>query len=137
MTATLDHPKRKNSSTAANRTHTAFHCWRAMHYRCKHNKNYVGRITVCEAWQSFEQFAADMGPRPSKKHTIERLDNEKGYYKSNCVWATRCEQNRNKRNKVMLDGQHIAKIALETNIPYHTLWARARRGNKPRKTYDA
>ncbi len=63
-------------------------------------KNYGGRgIQVCDRWlRSFENFIADMGPRPSRCHSIERKDNNKGYEPSNCCWATRAQQSRNKRN---------------------------------------
>jgi hypothetical protein len=47
---------------------------------------------------SFENFLSDIGPRPSKFHTVERKDNSLGYSKENCKWATRKEQSRNVRN---------------------------------------
>lgn len=62
-------------------------------------KNYGGRgITVCDRWlESFENFLADMGEPPTPKHSLERVDNDSGYSKENCKWATRAEQLRNKR----------------------------------------
>lgn len=78
--------------------------WQQMKYRCLNSnnsayKNYGGRgITVCDHWRhSFINFFADMGIRPTAKHTIERLDNNAGYHAATCVWATRQQQQRNTR----------------------------------------
>ena len=68
-------------------------------------KDYGARgITVCSEWLDFENFLADMGERPDG-HSLERRDNNLGYSKANCCWATKKEQARNTRNTVLLTWQ--------------------------------
>lgn len=91
--------------------------WQAMLQRCRHHKSYAGRgITVCERWQNFEAFLADMGPRPDNNHSIERKDNDKGYAPDNCVWcpSMMIQLANTRRNRyVLLDGQkvHVTEAA--------------------------
>jgi hypothetical protein len=77
--------------------------WASIIQRCCNPKNkaymnYGGRgITVCESWRnSFSCFLSDMGERP-KDHSIDRIDNNKGYSPENCQWVIRTIQNSNKR----------------------------------------
>lgn len=84
-----------------------YHSWMGMKKRCSSPKEYPtyaeNNITVCDEWlNSFEAFFKDMGHPPSKKHTLDRIENLKGYYKENCRWATAKEQNRNySQNKIL------------------------------------
>jgi hypothetical protein len=84
--------------------------WAGMKKRCLNPKvkafeRYGGRgIRVCNRWaSSFENFLADMGPRPSKQHSVERDDVDGDYEPSNCRWATRPEQARNTRLTMRLE----------------------------------
>lgn len=73
-------------------------------------KHYGGRgITVDPRWKEFPNFLADMGPRPSKRHSLDRKDNDLGYSKDNCVWATPAMQARNttRTNFVTLNGERL------------------------------
>ena len=102
-----------------NRTHSKsrtaeYNIWCGMNDRCARPKNksyanYGGRgITVCEQWKnSFDNFFADMGPRPSPKHSIDRYDNNGNYEHANCRWSTLNEQANNKRNnhRVTINGR--------------------------------
>jgi hypothetical protein len=68
--------------------------------RNNHYQYYGARgITVCDEWlNSVEAFARDMGLPPSPRHSLDRINNDLGYYKENCRWATATEQSRNRRN---------------------------------------
>ncbi len=89
--------------------------WNMMRQRCllptnKQYAEYGGRgITVCDKWKTFEGFYEDMGDPPFEKASIDREDNNQGYSKDNCKWATRNEQNNNKRNCVRYNykGQNL------------------------------
>ena len=80
-----------------------FNVWMAMRKRCNYEKHpkyhlYGGRgIKVCAAWGKFPQFLADMGECPFPNGSIERLDNDRGYEPSNCVWLPKGEQSKNRR----------------------------------------
>ena len=100
---TGEHP----SKTHGYHAHPMHAIWRMMVHRCtepsyEKYKDYGGRgITVCHEWLDFTRFLADMGDRPAG-HSLERRDNDLGYCKDNCYWATAKEQARNRRSTVLL-----------------------------------
>src|ERR1700679_453274 len=107
---------RKQATTHGMSQTSEFKIWTWMNQRCfnpKATKFYLwgGRgITVCDRWRnSFANFIADMGRRPSKDHSIERKDTNGNYDPSNCVWATRKEQGRNRRNNQIVVIRGITK----------------------------
>lgn len=124
------------------RSHTAeFRSWTGIRQRCGNPTNpayrhYGGRgISLCERWQTFENFYADMGPKPSPKHSIERIDNDKGYYKDNCRWATAQEQANNRRSSRLIqfngETRTLAQWCVFLGVPQSTLWNRLNRGVFP------
>lgn len=86
-----------------------YRSWRHLLGRCLNPNDdaypdYGGRgITVCDRWKfSYESFLADVGRRPTAKHSIGRIDNDQGYFPENVRWESQTEQNRNKRNNRLL-----------------------------------
>lgn len=101
--------------------------YRAMLHRCYNTENsmyhrYGGRgIKVCSRWlgdQGPANFLADMGEKPSPKHTIERINNDGDYSPDNCRWATMAEQadNRCTTNHVTVDGKTLSPTAWDRNL---------------------
>jgi hypothetical protein len=87
-----------------------YNSWFSMKDRCYRKDNpryhdYGGRgITVCDRWlESFENFYEDMGDKPGPGYSIERKDNNLGYFKDNCKWATKIEQANNRRDNVLFE----------------------------------
>ena len=115
-----------------------YRVWANMHSRCstpalKCFKNYGGRgIQVCIRWASFGKFFADMGPRPTPRHTIERRENSGNYEPGNCEWAIRKKNNRNKRNNRVLTFQSRTQClqawADEIGVPRETIAYRLNTG---------
>ena len=115
-------------------TYHTYQTWTNMIQRCTNPlargfKNYGGRgITVCKRWRKkFSNFLKDMGVRPASK-TLERINNNAGYTKANCRWATRAEQSVNRRSNRLLTfrnkTQPMSVWAKELNINYQTVFNR-------------
>lgn len=129
---------------AVNATHgmsnkPEYRIWFSMKQRCvnprdKRYMDYGGRgISVCQRWlDSFENFYADMGDRPSRTHSIERKNNDGDYTPSNCVWATKQAQARNQRRThwITLNGRTMSMMdwSEHLGISYFVIRARLARG---------
>lgn len=138
---------RADRMAAATRTHgrsktREYKIWAGIKQRCLDPgnpsfANYGGRgITICSEWSdSFERFFADVGPAPSRKHTIERVQNNIGYRPGNVVWATRVVQaNNTRRNRRLTIGGEtltMSQWARRAGIAPHALLHRLSRGWDP------
>lgn len=103
-----------------------YYCWYNMIQRCINPKNefyhrYGGRgISVCQKWsESFENFIKDIGYKPSKKYSLDRINNDGNYEPSNCKWSTKIEQDNNRS-----DNKKV--INTETNEEYLSISEAAR-----------
>jgi hypothetical protein len=121
--------------------HPLYTVWQSMISRCyrpstKGYKDYGGRgIIVCDRWlqygEGFRNFISDMGERP-KGFSIDRIDNNKGYFPENCKWSSRSEQQRNRRCavKIFIEGvEYFAvDLAKKSGMKQDTLINRAKQG---------
>lgn len=132
--------KRGETSRTHGMTSTRLYlAWQNMKARCnnsrtKHYASYGGRgIRVCDRWAySFENFLADMGESPTPMHTLDRIDNNGNYCPENCRWATRSEQQANRRPVRLLTfngrTQCAAAWARELGAPKGLIYKRLRLG---------
>lgn len=92
-----------HGATVGGKRSPEYLAWGHMRRRCQDPqhpqfRNYGGRgIAVCERWQEFQNFLADMGARPSPRHSLDRIDNDGSYEPGNCRWATKDVQQHNRR----------------------------------------
>lgn len=130
---------RANTRTHGKSETLEYSSWNHMRQRCldplhRAYKYYGGRgIVICDEWKdSFETFLNDMGPKPSQKHSIERIDNDGNYTPANCRWALIAEQKRNTRQNHWLTYQGVTLCltdwAARINMSPITLTNRLRRG---------
>jgi len=115
--------------------------WHAMRTRCtnprqKSYREYGGRgIRVCDRWKSFRNFFADLGPKPSPEHQLDRIDTNGNYEPSNCRWADVTTQQNNRRDNVVIviDGRRmtVSEASVIYEIPHSRLLGRLRMGWPP------
>lgn len=124
--------RNKERSTHNKSRTPEYETWHTMKERClnenhKAYKLYGGRgITICDRWlKGFENFYEDMGNRPSSKYSLDRKNNEQGYNKENCRWATQKEQALNRRTNVVIEyngkKQTMVEWSIELKMNYQTL----------------
>jgi len=125
-----------------------YRSWREMKRRCYNSSYreyhlYGGRgIAICDRWRtSFTNFLADMGPKPSPLHSIDRLDNDGNYEPDNCRWTTPMEQGQNTRKARLLthNGKtlSIRAWARKLGIAHQTLISRLAKGWPPEKVFSS
>ena len=131
---------RKHGAWAKDKTNfPEWSSWQKMKSRCYNpNNNRYGHygkrgIKVCERWlNSFENFVADMGKRPSEKHSLDRIDVNGNYEPNNCRWADDDTQANNKRTNIVIGYKGVSKTATqwakEYNMGLYTLLNRVRNG---------
>lgn len=123
-----------------------YRSWAGVITRCtniKHKRyaEWGGRgITVCDRWRKYENFLADMGRAPSALHSIDRMENDKGYYKDNCRWATPMEQSNNTRRTVIITYKGVEKPLRawcdELGLKYRQVGARLFNGWTPERAFE-
>jgi len=102
--------------------------------KCETFAHYGGRgIAVCLRWrESFAAFLADMGPKPSPKHSIDRIDGDGNYEPGNCRWATQTQQARNTKTNCRLTARGETKCLAEwvpvAAVTANTIRARLKSG---------
>lgn len=108
-----------------------YQTWLDMGWRCHPESKWAHRyfergIAVCERWKKYENFLEDMGRKPSPKHEIDRINNDLGYCKENCRWATELQQALNRSNAIFiyLDGEIVSfhEAAKTLGISYQRLY---------------
>lgn len=105
-----------------------YRSWQMMRNRCL-NKNamdysyYGGRgITIDPQWDSYENFLRDMGRRPTPTHSLDRIDSNGNYNASNCKWATRKEQARNRAYAKTKAWELADKLGVKPMTAHHYIW---------------
>ena len=107
---------------------TEYEIWAGVRKRVNNPKDklypyYGGRgISYDPRWEDFSVFLADVGCRPSSDHSLDRIDNNKGYFPDNVRWATRKEQSCNRRNNLLFEGMVLKDWCASVGFNYKTVW---------------
>ena len=129
---------RHNQETHGKSHTPEYYAWHNMLGRCRNPNHplypaYGGRgVYVCDKWKAFEAFFSDIGPRPSRRHSLDRIDNSGNYEPGNVKWSTSRQQTRNTRRTHLIS--HDGKVmcltdwANTTGVAVSTLRNRLKRG---------
>jgi hypothetical protein len=138
-----------HGATIGGRRSPEYQSWQAMKSRCYNSRNVMfhryGKrgITVCDQWrENFEQFVADMGPRP-KGHSLDRINNDGDYEPGNCRWSPKLEQDNNRSTcmTITLGGltgslsDVYRKISPRPAVSIKTAWQRISKGIRPEDAF--
>lgn len=144
--------KTHGESRGKNKT-AEYKTYAGMIQRC-YSKNYIGfkyyggrGIAVDESWRGkkgYETFLSDMGRKPTEKHTIDRINPDGNYSSANCRWATRVEQDANKRNTISFRGETASEASRRLGLNINAVLNRIKMGwdierafiEPPRRRYD-
>jgi len=143
IASTINQNNQYNFKHGYSQNNRTYQVWHHIKQRCtnpndKGYKNYGGRgITICKRWFKFENFFKDMEEQPNG-YSIDRIDNNQGYYKENCRWVTPKQNNRNKRTNHLetYNGktQCLTEWAEETGISKQRIEWRLKHGWSIEKT---
>lgn len=132
--------QRPRTPRSARRESLTYTTWRGLRDRCTNPQstsyqNYGGRgIGICERWRVYENFLNDVGERPSREHTIDRIDNSRGYEPGNVRWATKSQQARNRRSTILsldqaveirrrvVSGESVKSLAAEFGVSGYLIY---------------
>lgn len=133
-TKQVGHDNKTHGATSGGEKDRTYSVWSSMRSRCRDmlNHKYGGRgITVCERWEKYENFLADMGLRPEAL-SIDRIDTNGNYEPENCRWATATEQANNRRGNRRFEykgeSKTLAELSRISGIKSLTLSSRLQRG---------
>lgn len=139
LRADLTRARCRRPDSLPNKHPKEYRTWIGLKHRCLNLRaqqyaSYGGRgIKLCDRWlTSFETFFSDVGPAPSPKHSLDRIDNDGDYEPSNCRWATAFDQANNRRNTIALsvkgERRSLGEHARDLGANVETLRQRIRRG---------
>ena len=123
------------------RTDNCYGIWANMVQRCNntnhHDYQYYGAkgIKICKSWHRYKNFIEDMGIRPSRRLTLDRINSSKGYYKENCRWATKTVQSIN-RAKQINNKSGIVGVSWDKSRHKWVAYIRANQKNKNLGRFD-